>query len=418
MSLEQELERAMSSAQKFEYQGKSQDVLRAIGSSDDELSMRALIYMHDLGRKVQDSVVRDPRFPGTKVVMLRRDNNGLSGFYPGFFGTQLLRYAIKENSAKKALGWLQRVLNTRETTGKLILLLWGVAVSEPVSITSTISLSSPDEIPERIVADWISKMYDRGRFDQMMPSSLDWAKPSAVLVMRTNITSFAQHEPIPEQNAELALKDHYQLNDVMLLLAVAGPCCPVIAATWSVLEDAELAEACPGEARSSIMHEITSRSSPVAVPIDADLMRACVSGFQGMRDTEQDRVRTALKRIIKARMRHDLGDRAVEICTALEALAGDGETNEITHKVATRFARYLGGDLDTRRNIFKLIKSVYGVRSKMVHGAMSKLPDKVNGLPAEEAIHTATVLAGRFVARVLGTGGIPHWPDFDILEQT
>jgi hypothetical protein len=418
LSLEQALDRAITVADQFENDGRRLDVLEAVRSSNDELSARAVMFMHKLATEVQEAVVRDPRFPGQRVVMLRRDNNGFSGFYPRFFGTQLLKYAMRVRSVEQAINWLQRVLSTQETTGKLIFLLWGVEAIEPVMITPTITLSSPDAISERVAHDWIREMYDGGRYNQLVSSSLDWSEPSAVLVMRTVISTFAQYEPMPEQSADESLRDYHQLKDVMLLLAVAGPCCPVLAAHWSVLEDAELAAACQGEARSGTMHEITSRSPPVAVPINGELMQACVSGFQGMRDTEQARVRTALKRIIQARMRHDLGDRAVEICTALETLAGDGENNEISHKVATRFARFLGGNLDTRKDTFKLIKAVYGIRSKMVHGAMTRMPTTVNGRPAEEAIHAATELAGKFVARVLQTGGIPNWPDFDILEQT
>lgn len=417
LALEQALHQAITLADQFEHDGTRVDVLQAVRSVSDELSTRAVIFVHTLATKIQEAVVRDPRFPGQRVVMLRRDNNGLSGFYPSFFGQQLLEYAIRARSAEQAINWLRRVLSTQETTGKLIFLLWGVEAAEPLVITPMFTLCSPAEIAEQVAADWISEMYDGGRYNQVVPSSPEWSRPSAVLVMRTVIPTFAQYEPIPEQPANEALRDYHHLKDVMMLLAVAGPCCPVLAAYWSVLEDAELAAACHGEARGGTMHEITSRSPPVAVPIDGELMKACVSGFQGMRDTEQARVRTALKRIIQARMRHDLGDRAVEICTALETLAGDGQNNEISHKVATRFARFLGGDLDTRKDTFKLIKAVYGIRSKMVHGAMTTMPSTVNGRPAEEAVHSATELAGKFIARVLQAGSIPNWSDFDILEQ-
>lgn len=44
------------------------------------------------------------------------------------------------------------------------------------------------------------------------------------------------------------------------------------------------------------------------------------------------------------------------------------DNTEVSHKVTERVTFYLGGDFETKKSNFKLIKTAYGIRSKFVHG--------------------------------------------------
>jgi hypothetical protein len=127
------------------------------------------------------------------------------------------------------------------------------------------------------------------------------------------------------------------------------------------------------------------------------------------------RVRTALKRLTQARWRHDLGDRAVELCIALESLAGDDGTSEITHKISSRVVRLIEGDLPTRSKNFKLIKAVYDFRSQMVHRGIVNPKKIIEGLAPESAVDYVIELAVHFVRKILARHGFPNWKEFDIV---
>lgn len=411
------LDALTSQARLFSYDGRQYDLVQAVESLDDELSVRAAISINDLGKAIQEAVVNDSRFPGLDVVMLSRDNNGLGGFYPNFFGDTLLRRALLNESASEALAWLQKVLTTRTATGKMMFLMWGVHVAEPLQVTPNITLCPLRSIPEGSTTRWIQKHYASGRHDSLIPTALDWAPPNAVLVMDIKISCFAQREPFPQKSPDESLADYYFLNDLFMLLPVAGPCAPVIATHWTTLDDPDLAFACRGEGRSGTMHEIFSIQSPSQTEVNVEILRTSHAGFLKLNISDKSRIRTALKRIVQARLRHSLGDRAVELCTSLETLGGDDQTNEISHKVATRFARFVGGDLAARKKNFKLIKAVYGIRSKMVHGGVFDPTKTFDGLTTEVAIEYVINLATRFIQEVLEQQRFPEWQEFDITEH-
>lgn len=54
-------------------------------------------------------------------------------------------------------------------------------------------------------------------------------------------------------------------------------------------------------------------------------------------------------------------------CTVLECLF-TSDSIEVSHKVAERFAYFLGANSIERQNYFKLAKAAYGIRSKTTHG--------------------------------------------------
>ncbi len=75
----------------------------------------------------------------------------------------------------------------------------------------------------------------------------------------------------------------------------------------------------------------------------------------------------------------DLGIKAVGYCSALETLFSSGDNTELSHKLSERIAKFLGKDLEERKKLYKTVKKIYEIRSKVVHGATYK-PNKVESL--------------------------------------
>lgn len=75
----------------------------------------------------------------------------------------------------------------------------------------------------------------------------------------------------------------------------------------------------------------------------------------------------------------DLGIKAVGYCSALETLFSNGENTELAHKLSERIAKFLEKDLDKRVEIYKTVKKIYEIRSKVVHGATIR-PAKLDEL--------------------------------------
>jgi len=85
-------------------------------------------------------------------------------------------------------------------------------------------------------------------------------------------------------------------------------------------------------------------------------------------DSNAFRITRAFFALEAARSARDLSVKIANYCTAFESLFAF-EAGELTHRLAERLARFLGGDLSTRKEIYAAVKRAYDVRSKSVHGA-------------------------------------------------
>jgi hypothetical protein len=157
------------------------------------------------------------------------------------------------------------------------------------------------------------------------------------------------------------------MADVVLALTLVGPRVPIQAAEWFAFDDPDLEEANLLGSRSQSSIEILP-STPGAYPtLDAEEAPPIVQAYLSLTGTVKDRVRVALQRLNQAQRRRNLGDRAVELSTALETLMGDNATTEMTHKIRTRAVRLIGGLEAKRKSNAAILNKAYNIRSSLVH---------------------------------------------------
>lgn len=88
----------------------------------------------------------------------------------------------------------------------------------------------------------------------------------------------------------------------------------------------------------------------------------------------------AVKRINACHLRSSDDDSIIDATIAMEALFGDSDNQEMTHKLALRMAALSSLDVRRKRSthdIFKDTKMIYRFRSKVVHGRKEKEINKV-----------------------------------------
>jgi hypothetical protein len=110
----------------------------------------------------------------------------------------------------------------------------------------------------------------------------------------------------------------------------------------------------------------------------ADLLRMATlySKLSGVADEHlKNRLILACKRLNTCLLREDEGDSVLDATAALEVLLTPGDTNEITHKLATRLAglsRLAVGN-DPAWTVFRNVKKIYTHRSNVAHGNFMKV---------------------------------------------
>lgn len=116
-------------------------------------------------------------------------------------------------------------------------------------------------------------------------------------------------------------------------------------------------------------------------------------------------LRLAAARISSAMLEPHVEDAVVDSCIALEAMLGDGDRGETTHKIALRGAAVsaLAEDPFRPELVFDLIKQAYGFRSHIVHGRDPATSKKRTWSDGEHTIGTAdvAVILCRDILRVL-----------------
>ena len=124
---------------------------------------------------------------------------------------------------------------------------------------------------------------------------------------------------------------------------------------------------------------------------------------------EQDRniLDLAIRRLassISRKGRFELADRILDIAVALEIMY-KLEGPEITYKLATRTAYFVGADAEQRHDLFKKIRSFYEVRSSIVHRGMARTHTGTFKNAADDGFE----LAYNTLSKLLDQGETPDW---------
>lgn len=384
-----------------------------------DLSIATILQIYEFEKPLNEIIVKDGRFLGSSVRMLRNDG-GACGFYPNFVSRPLVRRALQIGSAP-AIKWLEKVLSTTAATGKTIQMLWGVPVGQEIQLTPEVRIVPIDKVPDsqnkqRLTQDSFSQR------SSLVHSTLNFTIPPSALMMDGRIEPFAYDpEKQPDFQDDAYLERHELLLDIALALIVVGPREVISAAKWFTFDDPDLEYAQPGGRSSQMLEILPTRHAdyPQLEPIAAQNV---VQGFLALRGKTREKVRVALKRLNQAQRRHNVGDRAVELSTAFEALLGDDATNEMTHKIKVRSVRLLGGTDEVRKRNAAVINKAYSIRSQLVHtGRVDAAGTEAvcgHRMMVSEIIDNTITMCAALIKLIIERGSIPDWSIFDITEQT
>jgi hypothetical protein len=397
-------------------------LVEALNSSDWGISTTANVQLHQLASELHSTIVHDKSFSGERKLGIYTDS-GICPFYPDHVGIPLILRTFKGNSPEEAIKWLRKVLATDSATGKTIHALWGVQVNEPVSLTTDVQLVPIDNVPDSYNKQWITG-HNYFQLNSPIGNSLNFTPPKSALVLPRQIDPFIFR---PEQSPIFTNDEYSRHNDLLqeitLVLTVVGPRVVMTAAKWFTYDDPDFEEA-------SIMSRARSWPALEILPIrpldypalEADDAKEVVQKYLLLHGTTRGRVRVALQRLNQALRRHGIGDQAVELATAFEALLGDNDKTEMTHKIKVRCVRLIGGSNDIREANAGVISEAYSIRSKLLHtGNVDHRKSKMirgEKMEASMIIDHAIRICSDLIKVIIRQGAIPKWTDFDILEQT
>ncbi len=89
---------------------------------------------------------------------------------------------------------------------------------------------------------------------------------------------------------------------------------------------------------------------------------------------------------------------------------------ELTSKVSLRAALLIGGNLADRQRKREIVKSVYELRSKVVHNGKAEKTWKFRGrkMPTKDFVEIAIGVTAEVVRKIIILGRIPNWNDVEL----
>jgi hypothetical protein len=412
---------AYAKARAMSFSHRDFSVLDALKSQYIDISAEAGIQLHGLEVGLQDLIVQDERFFGANTMMINT-NNGSFGFYPNFVSGPLIRRALQTDSPEEAINWLQKVLGTTSAAGTTTNALWGAPVEQEMILCEGVKIVPIEALPDGPNKQWI---LNHSHIDTHLPlmSALSFTPPQSALVVAQKVEPFiidAERETHAHHNNYL--QTHELIQSIILVLTVVGPRAVISSAQWFTFDDLDLEQACLFSGRSTQMLEISPNRPSIEPTLNCTDAQEIVRAYLALQSATQAKVRVALQRLSQSLRRHNVGDRAVELATALEALLGDNSTTEMTHKIKVRSVRLIGGANDARIRNAAIINKTYAIRSALVHTGRvdASGTDTICGerLPVSYIVEQATRICAEVIKIVIRRGSVPDWSKFDIFENT
>lgn len=125
----------------------------------------------------------------------------------------------------------------------------------------------------------------------------------------------------------------------------------------------------------------------------------------------------ALRRFQEVPLRANEHDKLIDLMVAAEALFLPGDKVELTYKLSTRAAIFVGVDGVTPSEVFRFMKKAYDARSRLIHGEELPTLQRLDGSPGsltdvlEDLETVLTDALMRAVDAVVDRGSMPDWDD-------
>jgi len=237
--------------------------------------------------------------------------------------------------------------------------------------------------------------------------------PEVALIRRVIVEPFITnaHEDQQPRSAE-PLSVYHLLDEVRNVLTAVGPSAPIQAVSWFQFDDRDLDDALFGAGRLVRHHEIMPMHYDAVSDFNCAQAVELVRGFYRLEAKLRRRLIVALDRLNLAIRRQSIGDRALEVCIALEAILSDGK-GENTYKVALRSALLTGLGTEARA----AVGATYSLRSALVHDGVAPSMVKVAGkgkTRSEEVVAEAIRVCADVIDAVIRRGELPDWYEYEI----
>ncbi|HZX14012.1 MAG TPA: hypothetical protein VFF49_06400 [Thermodesulfobacteriota bacterium] len=350
-SLEEKLQKAVSTVQSEKENGKETDPLKAwLSSREPQVNPDALLALvEELKAQPGLSI-----FDGKMQVL----ENSRHRIDYGSLGNWLVFRALQVGTIK-AIQDLERYLNNSEFEYHQILALSGITVKDQLQLANGIKLVPFSSIPNSILKVELSNLIIYGLH----------------VIPRSALIRTLQHPRIHLDSEDESSKNTYnwrrEFEDARLCLTLIGPSYSVGLGSWHTLADWVPCRIPGWSAASMTLNVVGSIGGPRLIDsTEYDRALKIHEHFINLDSTCQQQLRVALSRLNSALILSSRVDSAINLRTAMESIFLNdigGDSGELSFRLRLRAARLLDQRIEKRKELFKFFGELYDLCSGAVH---------------------------------------------------
>jgi hypothetical protein len=317
-------------------------------------------------------------------------------------------FSRAEVDVAKAVGWLEKVLSTKNATGIINTAVWGVSVEKQAALTGSTRILPFNELPDSRFKDSIIRRAMDSTWYKVWRSRELFELPAASVVRQIDGFPYIS-DGIEAFNA---YREHERkLREQFALIEAASTGHPLAVALWFEYEDPDLdinafenqiSWSLPEVAPSILKH----------TPLEVDEISANIELYKNLPlDLRADLLRS-MDRFTLSHCRRQLIDRVLDLALAFEIATSGGSSNApISWKVCTRSAQLIGGDVTARQHFRDKINELFQLRNKATHGSsLASVKQADQELVLEEVSQIYMILIQSF----LRFGKRPDWNELEL----
>jgi hypothetical protein len=316
--------------------------------------------------------------------------------YPYQSAQQLLQRARKHDP-KQALAWLHKVYTATTVDLRYIAEVHGIELEKEYALPNGVRVVRLEQLPASPMNDALKAQYQHHHFSLLS----GFGPPPVVAIHEVhNVPATASYDgPHRSEVLERSVRAH----------AVASPhAAPVIGTSWIDLIDSDLEAAHFGRMWMSSFFDGPIHSAQ-SFPMDVEKL-AKVGAYLKIKAPSSKACDIAAERLILARRRRSIANKAIEAAICLEALLlGESPNTEMTYRMGLRAALLLDKDPEKRLQIRKTVRKFYRIRGKVVHGG-----DAEDDATNRKIVNDGVDLCAQTLAAITAFGELPDWEAWEL----
>jgi hypothetical protein len=371
-------------------------------------------FLHNVSKPIDEYLSQQDIFQ--KGGYMIQQDNWSNGFHSNNASRVIAKRVLEGESPEQAINWLAKILSLKQGSGKGIMAIRGINVTEPIEFGKGVVLLPFSLIPDSPRKEWFMKLPSMINFG-IIPNISLLTTPKAALICSTTIEPVIYPAKSKSKHIADPLRNQLLLNDVRLALSLIGPSCPISAGYWFQFDDRDLSDAV-SDCITNSYQELLPWNYQNDVEICREDVERIVPKYLQTNDPLKTRIHLSLQRLNQGLNRPPHGDRALDIAIAIESLLVEG-IGENTYKMGLRSALLLGGSIEERRRIRSIITALYSLRSSLIHCGI--LPKEVNTIlgknKSASIVIDATNICAKIIQKIIQLGSIPNWYDYELLSE-